>query len=65
MLPSEMRTTRRGIAALLMLGLCVIAMVGAVAQRGAMPPRWPGRQPNGATLLPNGWRIAPAVARTS
>jgi len=60
MLPSEMKTTRRGVAALLMLGVCVIVMVGAVAQRGALPPAWPGRQPGGATLLPNGWRIAPA-----
>ena len=25
-----------------------------------MPAAWPGRQPGGATLLPNGWRIAPA-----
>ncbi len=57
---SGTKTSRRGIAALLMLGGCVIGMVGSLAQRGAAPPAWPGRQPNGATLLPNGWRIAPA-----
>jgi YVTN family beta-propeller protein len=60
MLPTGTKTTRRGVAALLMLGTCVIGMVGALAQRGAVPVAWPGRQPNGATLLPNGWRIAPA-----
>ena len=57
---SATKTTRRGIAALLMFGACVIGIVGSLAQRGALPPAWPGRQPNGATLLPNGWRIAPA-----
>jgi YVTN family beta-propeller protein len=60
MIKSEMQTGRRGLAALVILGVCVAAMVGATAQRGALPPAWPGRQPNGATLLPNGWRIAPA-----
>jgi YVTN family beta-propeller protein len=56
----EMKTGRRGVAALVILGLCVTAMVGAIAQRGALPPARPGRQAGGATLLPNGWRIAPA-----
>ena len=51
---------RRGAAALLALGACVIGMVGSLAQRGAIPSPRPGRQANGATLLPNGWRIAPA-----
>ncbi len=55
-----MTTTRRGAALLVMFGACVIGMVGALAQRGAVPAPRPGRQPNGATLLPNGWRIAPA-----
>jgi len=60
MLPSGFRTTRRSVALLLTFGTCVIGIVGALAQRGAVPAARPGRQPNGATLLPNGWRIAPA-----
>jgi len=60
MLSSGTSTTRRGVAVLLIFGACVIAMVGALAQAGAVPSAWPGRQPGGATLLPNGWRIAPA-----
>ncbi len=31
-----------------------------VAQRAAPPPRRPGQLESGVTLLPNGWRIAPA-----
>ena len=54
------KTTRRGAVVLLTFGVCIIAMVGSIAQRGAVPSRSPGRQANGATLLPNGWRIAPA-----
>lgn len=54
------KTTRRSVAVLVAFGACVIGMVGAIAQRGAVPSPRPGRQPNGATLLPNGWRIAPA-----
>lgn len=57
---AEGRVVRRGAAMLLTFGVCVIGLVGAVAQRGAVPSPRPGRQPNGATLLPNGWRIAPA-----
>ena len=60
MLPPGTGTTRRSVALLLIFGACVTGMVGALAQRGAVPAAWPGRQPNGATLLPNGWRIAPA-----
>jgi len=45
---------------LLTFGVCIMAMVGSIAQRGAVPSRSPGRDANGATLLPNGWRIAPA-----
>jgi DNA-binding beta-propeller fold protein YncE len=41
-------------------GACIIAIVGSYAQRGAIPPRRPGPQQGGATLLPNGWQIAPA-----
>ena len=45
---------------LLSFGACVIAIVGSFAQRGAIPAPRPGPVPGGATLLPNGWRIAPA-----
>jgi YVTN family beta-propeller protein len=60
MVNGELKTGRRGVAVLMILGVCVTAMVGAIAQRGALPPARPGRQAGGATLLPNGWRIAPA-----
>lgn len=50
----------RGAALLLSFGACVIAIVGSYAQRGAIPAPRPGRQRGGETLLPNGWRIAPA-----
>jgi YVTN family beta-propeller protein len=60
MAKSETTTGRRGAAALIILGVCVTAMVGTIAQRSALPPARPGRQADGATLLPNGWRIAPA-----
>jgi len=60
MTPTVTKTSRRGVVSLLTFGACVVAMVGSIAQRGAVPSPRPGRQPNGATLLPNGWRIAPA-----
>ena len=60
MTPTATKTSRRGVVVLLTFGVCIIAMVGSIAQRGAVPSRWPGRQTTGATLLPNGWRIAPA-----
>jgi YVTN family beta-propeller protein len=60
MMKSEMKTVRRSAAVLLTFGACVIGMVASVAQRGAAPSPWPGRQASGATLLPNGWKIAPA-----
>ena len=60
MINGEMKTVRRSAAALLTLGACVIGMVASVAQRGAVPSPWPGRQASGVTLLPNGWKIAPA-----
>src|SRR3954469_22922840 len=60
MTSSVTKTSSRGVAILATFGACVIAIVGSMAQRGALPSPRPGRQPNGATLLPNGWRIAPA-----
>jgi YVTN family beta-propeller protein len=45
---------------LLTFGACIVAIVGSLAQRGAVPSPRPGRQAGGATLLPNGWSIAPA-----
>jgi YVTN family beta-propeller protein len=59
MASNELKTTRRGVTVLLTFGACIIAIVGSIAQRGAVPVASPGRQPGGATLLPNGWRIAP------
>src|SRR5205809_4709072 len=38
----------------------VSAAVVSVAQRAAPPPDLPGALGGGVTLLPNGWRIAPA-----
>ena len=60
MTPTATKTSRRGVVVLLTFGVCIMAMVGSIAQRGAVPSRWPGRQATGVTLLPNGWRIAPA-----
>ncbi len=40
--------------------LCVAAALTPLAQQAARPPRFPGLQRNGVTLLPNGWQIAPA-----
>ncbi len=34
--------------------------VSPLAQRAGSPPEWPGVKGRGVTLLPNGWRIAPA-----
>jgi DNA-binding beta-propeller fold protein YncE len=43
-------------------GAIVLALAGMaiVAQRAAVPPLRPGVMGGGVTLLPNGWRIAPA-----
>jgi Uncharacterized conserved protein len=57
---AEAGYARRSVAVLTTFGACVIALVGSLAQSGAIQPPRPGRQPNGVTLLPNGWRIAPA-----
>src|SRR5689334_22097133 len=54
------QVSRRGMVILITFGACISAMVGSLAQRGAVLSPRPGRQADGATLLPNGWRIAPA-----
>jgi DNA-binding beta-propeller fold protein YncE len=50
-----------------LVGGFAIALVGSIAfavsslaQRAGTPAEWPGAQGRGVTLLPNGWRIAPA-----
>src|SRR5215467_1455370 len=43
------------------IGLAVASAAGVViAQRADPQPVWPGTLGGGETLLPNGWRIAPA-----
>src|SRR4051812_24318573 len=54
------QSSRRGVIILVTFAACVSAIVGSLAQRGAVPSPLPGRQADGATLLPNGWKIAPA-----
>src|SRR5262245_29146778 len=48
----------------LVAGCVIVALVVTIrplAQRRALQsPQWPGVQRGGVTLLPNGWRIAPA-----
>jgi len=51
---------KRGGILLAVFAVIVLWTLVPLAQRGAQPPRRPGRQVDGSTLLPNGWRIAPA-----
>ncbi|PYR91222.1 MAG: hypothetical protein DMF84_18135 [Acidobacteria bacterium] len=51
---------KRGAILLTVFAVCVLSSLVTLAQRGAQPPRRPGRQIDGTTLLPNGWRISPA-----
>ncbi|MFN8060524.1 MAG: SMP-30/gluconolactonase/LRE family protein [Vicinamibacterales bacterium] len=47
----------------LLISVALLATTSAlvtVAQRGPAPPRYPGYQGQGITLLPNGWKISPA-----
>src|SRR4029453_19077010 len=60
MTPTSKKSPRRSVTLLVTFGVCIIAIVGSIAQRGAIPAPRPGRHANGATLLPNGWRISPA-----
>lgn len=45
-------------------GMILVASIGvavsALPDRSDKPPEWPGVRGRGVTLLPNGWRIAPA-----
>jgi YVTN family beta-propeller protein len=50
----------RRVVLLLALSLSVVGALTPLAQQAARPPRRPGYQGNGITLLPNGWSIAPA-----
>jgi DNA-binding beta-propeller fold protein YncE len=59
------RPVNRSEKLLLSFGVCVIAIVGSYAQRGAIPASRPGLQRTGETLLPNGWRISPAGRHVS
>ncbi|HXG90360.1 MAG TPA: bifunctional YncE family protein/alkaline phosphatase family protein [Vicinamibacterales bacterium] len=47
-----------GLVVTLVIALALV--VGPVAQRAGTPPELPGAKGRGVTLLPNGWRIAPA-----
>ncbi len=51
---------KRSVLLLTMFAVCVLSTLAPLAQRGAQRARWPGRQADGSTLLPNGWRISPA-----
>jgi DNA-binding beta-propeller fold protein YncE len=46
------------------LAAALVASIGLavspLAQRAGTPPEWPGVKGRGVTLLPNGWKIAPA-----
>jgi WD40 repeat protein len=43
----------------LLVGLVGLT-VAPLAERAGSPPEWPGSKGRGVTLLPNGWKIAPA-----
>ncbi|MBA2301842.1 MAG: hypothetical protein H0W08_04345 [Acidobacteria bacterium] len=52
--------SRVGVALMIVLVVLVGGLVAPLAQRGPASPEWPGVKGKGVTLLPNGWRIAPA-----
>ncbi len=52
--------SRRAVGILLSVLSAASAAGVTVAQHAAPPPEWPGSLGGGETLLPNGWRIAPA-----
>ncbi len=51
---------RRHVVAVATAVLVTAALVAPLAQRGPAPPQKPGVLGGGVTLLPNGWKIAPA-----
>src|SRR6476646_6566855 len=40
--------------------IVALASLSTLAEQGPGAPVWPGYQGGGVTLLPNGWRVAPA-----
>ena len=56
---TERNSDRRSAAVLLTFGAVHHWTSWARLRSRGVPPRRPGPQPNGVTLLPNGWRIAP------
>ena len=55
-----MKTPTRSASLVGGLVILMLAVLAPVAQRGPAPPAWPGALGQGVTLLPNGWKIAPA-----
>ncbi|MBE3071397.1 MAG: beta-propeller fold lactonase family protein, partial [Acidobacteria bacterium] len=55
-----MPTSRRASLAIAALAVFLLAVLAPVAQRGPAQPDVPGVLGQGVTLLPNGWKIAPA-----
>ena len=52
--------SRHFLALTLVCAVVVVSGVVSVAQKGPAAPVWPGNLGKGVTLLPNGWKIAPA-----
>lgn len=53
-------TTRHAAFTISVLVVLLLAVLGPLAQRGPAKPDPPGPLGEGVTLLPNGWKIAPA-----
>ncbi|MEI6668735.1 MAG: cytochrome D1 domain-containing protein [Acidobacteriota bacterium] len=57
--------SRRFVALLVICTVLVVSGVASLAQKGPAAPVWPGNLGGGVTLLPNGWKIAPAGKHVS
>ncbi len=55
-----MLASRRAVPTISVLVLVLLAVLAPMAQRGPALPSLPGALGQGVTLLPNGWKIAPA-----
>jgi hypothetical protein len=55
-----MRTPSRSVSLTGGLVILMLAVIAPIAQRGPAAPAWPGVLGQGVTLLPNGWKTAPA-----